>query len=394
MRAGEGSRTGSPRGDRGPHAPGPTHSGSRGRDRSSVSYTAPQDEEYGAWAVGFRTCCDCGALISCQHRGPACPLSPASSPSTPGAPQGRSLSLSLAARSPAARPPRVQPAPPYHVPRSGAGFRQCGLARGARETGLQAARAAPVSCRPAGTRVGGKGAPHHWQTGEGFWATGSGATGGPCGRCCRGAPVARKEAQRSKRTSEHRGGSERERAVAYWPWGQSGAAGDCSWTEACLAISDLGAGLSPRIPYQAGRESGLGVGAWNLKWGPRGSSWTEGSGAQERQIWVHEGCPGPQEWGPWADQSQVSWEVAAEGVGVLAAGRGADRVPALERESERRTPSGASWVQAPFRGPQGTRSRRTILEEGGAAPSPQGSTPVWAGVTDGLAGCPPEPGKV
>ena len=35
----------------------------------------------------------------------------------------------------------------------------------------------PVSCRLAGTRVGGRGAPHHWQTGEGFWATELGATG-------------------------------------------------------------------------------------------------------------------------------------------------------------------------------------------------------------------------
>ena len=34
--------------------PGPTHSGSRGRDWSSTSYTAPQDEEYGAWAAGFK----------------------------------------------------------------------------------------------------------------------------------------------------------------------------------------------------------------------------------------------------------------------------------------------------------------------------------------------------
>ena len=112
VRAGEGSRTGSLRGDRGLHAPGPTHSGSRGRDRSSISYTAPQDEEYGAWAVGFRTWCDHGALISFQHRGPACPPVPSLLAFHPGAPRGRSLSLSLAAGSPATRPPRVQPPPP------------------------------------------------------------------------------------------------------------------------------------------------------------------------------------------------------------------------------------------------------------------------------------------
>ena len=155
-----------------------------------------------------------------------------------------------------------------------------------------------------------------------------------------------------------------------------------------MTISDLGAGLSPRISYQAGRQEWPGSG--NLE-SEVGTSWKQlGRGvrsSRETDAWVHEGCPGPREWGPWADQSQVSWEVVAEGVGVLAAGRGADRVPALERESERWTPSGASRVQAPFRGPQGTRSRRTIPEESRAAPSPQGSTPVWAGVADGLAGC-------
>lgn len=41
---------------------------------------------------------------------------------------------------------------------------------------------------------------------------------------------------------------------------------------------------------------GLGVGALSLKWGPWGSSWTERSGAQERQTRACEGCPGPGEW--------------------------------------------------------------------------------------------------
>ena len=47
-------------------------------------------------------------------------------------------------------------------------------------------------------------------------------------------------------------------------------------------------------------------------------------------------------------------EVVAEGMGGLAAGGGVDSVPALERESERRTPSGASWA-GPFQGAPGDK---------------------------------------
>lgn len=87
-----------------------------------------------------------------------------------------------------------------------------------------------------------------------------------------------------------------------WPRGQSGSWVTAAGPRPARPSVTLGLVRAPGSLIRQDVRSGLGVGAWSLKWGPRGSSWTEGSGAQERQIWVSEGCQGPR-----ADQSQVSW---------------------------------------------------------------------------------------
>lgn len=199
------------------------------------------------------------------------PLSPASLPSTPGGPQGRSLSLPLAAGIPAARPPRVQPAPP--IP--------CALLRGwlqtvwasqrgpgNRATGSQSHACQLLSGRDQGGREGGT-SPLANQGGF-LGHRVSGHRVGPVGGAVGERPERRPRGARGPQSTEAA-----LRGRGLWPTGHGasqGRPGNCSWAEACLAISDLGAGLSPRTPYQAGREEWPGSGGLESE---VGTSWKQ-----------------------------------------------------------------------------------------------------------------------
>ena len=172
--------------------------------------------------------------------------------------------------------PGSGPLPLYRVSCTRAGFRQCASQRGPgnRATGSQSRACQLPSGRDQGGREGGTSPPAN---GGGFLGHGvRGSRVGPAGGAIGGASAPRKEAQRSKGTSEHRGGSGRKGAAACWPRGQSGSWVNCSWAEACLAINDLGAGSSPRVPDQAGREEWPGSGGLESEVGTLGKQLDRG----------------------------------------------------------------------------------------------------------------------
>ena len=312
---GKGSRNGSAREDRVPHAPGPTRSSSMtgsgislriGLRPGSVLHLLHGFPGRGVWRLGSGVqghgVTTVPSSLS-QHRGPACPPAPGLLASRPRSPLKLIPEPVMLPGALLPACPGSCPLLPYRVPRPGAGFRQCALARGAQETGLQAARAVPVSCRLAGTRVGEKGAPHHPQTGEGFWAMGSGAAGWALRAVLLGEHQHPERRPRGARGPQSTGAALGGRGLRPAGHGASQAAGlTAAGPRPAWPSMTLGLVRAPRSLIMQDVRSGLGVGAWSLKWGPWGSSWTEGSRAQERQIWVREGCPGPQ-----ADQSQVSW---------------------------------------------------------------------------------------
>ena len=272
VRVGKGSRNGSAREDRVPHAPGPTRSSSMTGSRislriglrpGSVLHLLHGFPGRGVWRLGSGVqghgVTTVPSSLS-QHRGPACPPAPGLLASRPRSPLKLIPEPVMLPGALLPACPGSCPLLPYRVPRPGAGFRQCALARGAQETatGGQSRACQLPSGRDQGGREGGTSPPAN---GGGFLGHGvRGSRVGPAGSAVGGASAPRKEAQRSKGTSEHRGGSGREGAAACWPRGQSGSWVNCSWAEACLAINDLGAGSSPQVPDHAGREEWPGSG--------------------------------------------------------------------------------------------------------------------------------------
>lgn len=257
----------------------------------------------GVWRLGSRV--QVHGVTRCPHLfpapWPACPLAPgllASHPRSPLRPIPEPVILPgalLPTR------PGSGPLPLYRVSRAGAGFRHCASQRGPgnRATGSQSRACQLPSSRDQGGKEGGTSPPANRGGFLGHRVRGQ--PGGPCRRCCRGSASTWKGGPEEHGDIRAQGRLWEGGGCNLLGTGSVRQLGNCSWAKACLAISDLGAGSSPQVPDQAGREEWPGTGGLESEVGIWGKQLDEGSGAQERQIWVREGCPGPQ-----ADQSQLS----------------------------------------------------------------------------------------